>query len=788
MAENPEGTQVIPLTVRVEDALLDTEKERGLRISTWNSEYRGDSSAVSYADVTNLRDAQASAESRGTTYNLNMVLPRMKGTRENPWAYDATVWVSAQVFAPSAEGPVVGSEAGWAMVSLRSLRDFVVRRKKTLPLQLKLRQSGLQGVYNKMNVRIISIPELFESSIQAWQFAPIPTREAWIRDLLPHHRQKLDEYVTTMIYPFTDEARLRGDYFAPSHEALTPLHAPLWNTNISVPQWMFWHQTGDRPTGRAVRALGAVFVNALDIVLQRHDWKGGKTDFVALVLKQTQNLESEEYDPRYTYACAVLCDVCCLFATQLYYKYDETYVPAQSSGPGGGWFSSKSWERLDVESFHDAARMLGGDCEDLASLIHRMFRWLQLGDPALRATAVDGRLRDTEAHRIHGGWRDEGLDALQRMTLWYISGGSIGSVTSARIKPGAGGKKPDLIINGDLDESLDIGGHMWNSMIPVTRAEELLARFDKHGRKPRLRPYYPRKEYPGWVKFMPYLVGEGTGSLYPLIMPLQTYMPDRDSKARARKIHQRRLTALQVIQFETRSLRRHQVQRWSGDVDPTPDRRPSYFYRRESNFFTDDFANNDIPHWFVTWARRAPRVPETATAAVAAIPGGAPDNRPTWGVDMRDKIMADSETFGDGKPNVALIMGPATTPEQMASFETRRKQLCPWKIPASSDAARADVQQRVFVHIPAFQRSVQDILGESGALARSLGSAEDFSSTRVNVVFMRDSFGDERERVGALEDLRRIAGKVLRADTVAEYVYDGAHSVRLSLWILDEVE
>lgn len=792
MAENPEGTYVVPLDVRVENAQLDTKKERGLRISAWTTVYRGDAGAVGSTTVTDLTAAALGPEDHKPSYGLNLVLPRGGGSPENPWPADAYAWFAAEVFAPSSDGPLVGSEGGWASVRLRDIRDYVVGRSRTIPLKLLLQQMGLDHPYNKMDLRIMGVAPAFVSTVRSWVFSEIVDREDFVTALMPHHDLQLEQYVATMMFPFSDEAQLRGLDFRPSHQAITPLHAPLWMTNVPVPQWAFWSQFGDRPRGAAASALGGVLRGAFDIVMRRHDWEGGPHDFVSLVLKQTQTLDSETYDSRYTYACAVLCDVCALFATQLYYKYDETYVPKRD---GDSWFSTKGWNRLDVESFHDAMAMLGGDCEDLASLIHRVFRWLQLGRPELRARPVgDGtRLSDDTAHRLHGGWEDENLDALQRMAYWYVSGGSIGSVTSSRVESGAGGVTPDLIIGGDLDESLSIGGHMWNTMIPVNRVEDLLARFDKDGKRTRLRPYYPRRAYPPWLKFTPYLVGEGTGALYPLIMPLQTYMATAEARADARERHRRRLAALSVVQNETKTLRRLQVQRWAGDIDTASDRRPSYFYRRESNFFTDDFANNNIPHWFLTWVLTSPRKPESAAVPapgitpgrVDAIPGsGGPGSMPTWGVDMRDKILADSTTFGDGKPGVAMVMGPATPDSHMASFKSRMKQLRPWKLPVITPESRRKASIFVEGHIPAFQRRVEQVLAEQGALARISGAT--LSSTRVNIIFRRDEFAFEEVRVRALADVRAISAKIVRIEFEFEYPFDDGYSVNMSLWIVDE--
>ena len=773
------GPARIPLTIRVENAAL-SEEERGLRIQAWSSVSRFDAGRLSQADVGNLDAARRGpgdpeAGALGTQ-PLTLLFPTSngEGTERNPWPADAYVWFGAQIFAPSADGPLVGSRGGAAAISMRDLRDRVVAGGSSVVLKIVMQQAGLKAPLRKMNLRILSVDGPAFETVRRWVFATKIEQEDFVGSLMQHHDQMLENYVRKLMFPFTDEAVARGLGFRATTRDISALHAPLWDSNVPVPQWAFWMQIGDRIEGDQMRQLAQSLRSAFDIVLARHDWKGGERDFIALVLSQTRNLDSDAYDPRYTFACAVLCDVCALFATQLYYRYDEAFEVEEH------WFKSSSTRRYDIESFHDALAMHGGDCEDLASLIHRVFRWIQMGDPSRTPSSINSK----NFFQTYGGWTDPALDALQRMAYWYVSGGCVGSVTSARVPSGAGGKKPKLIINSDLDESLSIGGHMWNVMLPVTKAEELLKRMNRFTIGPGdLRPDYPgRRGYPGWIRYLPMLTGEGTGALYPLVMPWKTYMHTDQGRELAELEHTRRLDAVELVQNSTRAMRLLQVQRVSDRVDPEANQRVNFFYRRATAFYTDDMALRGIPHFGCVWTRTAPRVPETtAPSRVAGIPGeGGPGTSPTWGVNLRDVILAaNGGAYGDGKPNVALTLNPAVTDGEMASFKSRIRQLKPWAVPVITESARDEVERLVGGHILAFQQDLDDVLGTP----EDDGEEEDGTATRINIVFRRDEFTFEKLRRAIIRDARSLAPHIVKATTTLEYPFDDGYSVCLALWI-----
>lgn len=766
-------TTRVPLSIRVERAAL-AEAERGLRIQAFSSVFRGDSGREGQADIMNLADAESGGDDSDEAHTVTLLFPTSQGegTEANPWPADAYVWFCADIFAPSAAGPLVGGRGGAAAISLRDLRDRVVVGGSDVALQLLMTQSGLENPVRKMNLRILSVERTAAETVRRWVFAKTIEQEDFVPALLSHHDQMLENYVRKLMFPYTDEALSRGLYFPPSTSQITSLHAPVWRANIPVPQWAFWMQIGDRIEGEQMDQLTLSLRTAFDIVLARHDWKGGLASFVSVVLDQTTTLDSDEYEPRYTFACAVLCDACALYATQLYYRYDEAYEIIEY------WFKSDKTTRKSIESFHDALSMKGGDCEDLSSVIHRIFRWIQLGDERL----TPARIGLSNFHQAYGGWEDQALDALQRMAYWYVSAGCVGSVTSSRVPPGAGGQKSKLIINSELDESMTIGGHMWNVMLPVVKMEDLLQRMNPTTiRRGDLRPKYPGAQYPGWVRFLPMLTGEGTGALHPLIMPWHTYMHTDEGRSLATSEHEKRLEALRLIQTETQVMRVQQVQRVSDRVEAEDDRRANDFYRRGTALYTDDMALQGIPHFGCVWTRKAPRRPEASTR-IAAIPGErGPGNSPTWGVNVRDAIFAaNGGAYGDGKPDVALSLQPAVTNGEMLSFKSRIRQLKPWTVPVITTADREKIETSIGKSIPLFQREL-DAVVPPGATDEKLAQA-----TRINVIFRRNEFAEPRRRRGVLQDVRRLSGRIIKTTTVLEYPFDDGYSVCLSVWILSE--
>ncbi len=854
--------QKIRLRVRVEDANLATE-ERGLRLNAWSSVWRTDPGKSAQASIPLPLDDKNNSH----PVDINLVVPAGMGGNDHRWPADATLWFGAHAYAPSEVGPLVGGRAGCGGVRFSDLQDRLSSEKPD-PILIKLRMSqpGVpkeegEGRYRKMNVRILTFAsEASRTAVRGWACEKSVGPFDFVKSKMPLHEKLLSEYVNVALFPYTDIAKAQNLFFRPSHSAVEPIHAPLWMDNVVAPGFAFWTQTGVPFYNEAMTSF---MMTASSTVLERHDWPKGIPElhvasgtfvnkpawraFVDVVNGQFQRTDPNDtnYSDAFTYAVAALMDTCSLLAVSTFYRYDEVYRVDQH------WFRQPTVKKAQTESFQDALAMTGGDCEDVGSLIHRVFRWLQLGDP--KHASTDKRIY----WRAYGGWEDPVLDAMQHIAYWYVSGGGLGSVTAARFKPQPG-HVAQLLIRSDEDESLPVGGHMWQEALPVTKMETLLRRMNKSGVGP-LRPEYIRDigRYPGWIKGLPHTVGEGTGSVYPLVLPLIEYMHSEPGRRSAFEKHRNMISALKRVQHKTSVLARIQVERWSDRATPVADARVNYFYRRTTKFSTDDLALHGIPRFDFIWTRKRRRVSEAhqesegTVARISAqalafssgddcgrviktkgrnkttkqisvgthdgdtsegtsegtsdytsededvlffmgktrdfidVPGeGDLDSRtPSWGVDMRDKIMTANLAVEGGRMHrsVALVAAPPVTNDEMRSFMSRIAQLAPWQQPRRSPRAMKGVQDLLGDAVASFQANAERLVRQQ--LERTGPSAE--TSTRVNIIFRRDQFLIPKMQELALQDIGRLEGDIERVETSVEFLDDSVYNVRLSLWLFD---
>lgn len=835
--------QNILLRVRVDDANLASD-EAGMRLAAWSSVWRTDPGPKAQVRIPLPLDANRSSGE----HTLALVVPQEHGSADSPWPADATLWIGARIYAPSEEGPLVGGRAGCAGVHFQDLRErlaLALEDENDDPILLKLRMSqpGVPGKdrYHKMSVRILGfVNDKVRNAVRAWTCSRTIGQFDYVKAKMPRHDDLLNEYVNVSLFPYTDVAKRQDVFFRPSHHAVEPIHAPMWLDNVAVPGFAFWMQTG---VPRYDDAMTEFMKTAAATVLERHDWPHGipgavsvpgapgvpstslgrpppsratqaANAFVGVVNTQFRHTSSTDthYNDTFTYAVAALMDTCSLLAVSTFYRFDEMWRVDQH------WFREPSVKKAQIESFQDALAMAGGDCEDVGSLTHRVFRWLQLGDPNL---ADHSRYWTT-----FGGWRDPVLDAMQRIAYWYVSGGTLGSVTAARFHPQPGGV-PQLLIRSDEDEHLPVGGHMWQEAIPVVKFETLVRRMNQSGmsRDNTVRPDHPGR-YPGWIKFLPHTIGEGTGSVYPLVLPLTQYMHSDAGRAAAMTKHTNMIGALKRLQHKTSVLGRMQVERWSDRTKSVPDARVNYFYRRATKFSTDDLALRYIPRFDFIWARRHRRETEkqrrqshrvkkqqslqqqrqffdedssdpdadidgdalvgTRTDEfVNAIPGEGTINgsQPEWGVDMRDRVMTANLAVEGGKihPEVALVTAPSVTREEMASFQSRIAQLAPWRQPWRTADKERKVTELFAGAIAEFQETAEGIITEQ--LART-GPPSD-TTTRVNVIFRRRQFLMPNMLTTIYQDLGRLDGDVARVETALEFLENDIYSVRVSLWMFD---
>jgi hypothetical protein len=705
---------VLAFRAQLVDVLL-ADEERIVEIFVWSTTIRRDVEGT-YDAVVPFPDGGGRAASEVFDVALPM---RVEST-------DARVWFAIATYAASDDGPLAGGRAGSASLTLIEIQEHVERGAIELPLVLEVPGTGRGGV-RKATLRIVEFTRETVVWVRQWEIqrttnARIEEKDARI----------LNESVMLSMYPFSDDAAAHGEGLAPSRDSVEPLHAPVWAANRLVPTFLYWSEVGDHAPARAMAPfLGEVARAAL----ARHGWTEER--YVAALDAQ---FASDEYIEETTEAAALTMAMCALPSTSLYYRYDELYTV--STGVFG-----ICTRRLDIESFADPLLLSGDDCEGTGSLVHRVARWVKMGQPEQRG-ADRGQY-----WRQYGGWDDPVLDRAQRLLYWYTSMGCLGSVTSAHIGQ-ADGKAPVLIIDSKEDAELPIGGHMWQEAMPVTKFEDMLARTNKTLQRGALRPHYPGGAYPAWVARLPHTVGEGTGATYPLVLPLEAYAQD---KAAARARQQRIADALAVLDGGE-ILPHLAVERYSSRVADVPDARVNTFYRRTTHVYTDDALLQGIPHAEFVWVHLAPRVPEGTTSIDAR--GG--EHAWTYGVDMRDKILAP--------PEVGLMAMPALTADEASSFRERARDLRPWRQPRRTPERMEAVKARVTKHLDEFNAALP-------------AQADTGDAVLVVSTFRRDEFTIKEIRDMALKDVRALGDKIVSARAVPEMWDDRLYNVRLEMWV-----
>lgn len=732
MAVAQRDTRVLRMRVAVEDLQLD-EKERQIELFFWSTTVRTD--VIGTADIIVPMDGG----------EVDVVLPLSQTTT---FAKDDAIWIAAATYAPSEEGSLVGGRAGVAMLKLRRLQRLVkvqVTSEDVVSLPLELQIPGVgRHPARKITVRIVSIVREDRLWIAKWRFR---SRDRFSLSGKMHteaSNAQLNKFVDDTVFPFTDAAAAQGVEFKPSRAKVEQLHAPIYYANIPVATYAFYSEVGDHAPSPSMED----FLRDLSrSSLARHDWSD--REFVRVVDAQFGQ-SGDAYDDKFTIACAITAGACTLPSVSTFYRYDEAFVPK------GTLFGGTTIKRKDVESFQDALLMTGGDCEDTGAQNHRVMRWLKMGKPEHASRR--------EYWRAYGGWQDPVLDRMQRICYWYVSGGGLGSVTNAHIAQSDSktGKAAPLIIDSPQDRSLDIGGHMWQECHPVTRVEDALMRNNTKAQRGDLRPKM-RGSYPAWLSKTASLMGEGTGWTSPLQLPLVTYAHSDTGRSEFRDLHRRILEAQSYIKHNTDVLQRAETQRYSDRLDPVPDARTNFFYRRSTSFYTDDLALNGLPHFELVWARTHERRSDLAA------PRTTPEKAQplTYGVDLRDRLL-----LSDG---VGLVLTPAPTDDEVESFKARVKHLRPWRQPRRSPSTMTFIRQEFAPVVNEFNRDI-------GARTTAAGTGR---GTLVNYVLRRREFLIEEVRTKIAEEIKGL-DRVEAAEAVLEVFDDRLYVVRVALRIRDE--
>ena len=149
---------------------------------------------------------------------------------------------------------------------------------------------------------------------------------------------------------------------------------------------------------------------------------------------------------------------------------------------------------------------------------------------------------------------------------------------------------------------------------------------------------------------------------------------------------------------------------------------------------------------------------------------------------MRDKILTANLAHegGEAHSNVALVLAPPVTNEQMASFKSRMAQLPPWQQPRRSADVRRNLERQFLPLISDFQKKADKIVGTSANVT---------GMTQINCIFRRNEFTDAKYRDAALADVSVLADRsqdgpyVHELNAAFEFIDDNIYNVRVSLFM-----
>lgn len=365
---------------------------------------------------------------------------------------------------------------------------------------------------------------------------------------------------------YTKDGLARGAGLSAEDPKNKLVHAPAWNGPTGFrPGYMYFVH----PKARVSRTIDADLVSHMRYVLKAALWRAARTEewFLRVVEAQLAR-KDDQYDDDFTLCCDVLGEAFCAAATSLPYIGDTVNSARRSTGGAlSGVFVHP------VESFDFACVRGGGDCEDLARLIH-----------AYRCALADGE------------WDDPLCAAASQVTKLYAGFGVLTSVLGAQLSDAHRGDP--YVLGTRRDDDVKVGAHMYYQMIPLGKVAILIRRVQPDADLDALIGE-PLAEMAAWRDKMPHLVLEGTGMLQTLQRPLASYPVSMKTKAQwrdwaakqdaAEHLFVRKAVApwngcvIPLLNVLAQTVRRQRK------LDRLPNARVGGFYRDVVHLYTDDF-------------------------------------------------------------------------------------------------------------------------------------------------------------------------------------------------------
>jgi hypothetical protein len=656
--------------------------ERDPTLLFWSSTAPRWSKEVKISDIPSTGNAIKCAD-----ISVTVPIKNCKGMRR-----DDAIGMECIVMCPNQDGVYCRVKAGCSFMLMKRILEFLKEEHGTgdnkRVLQLNLLTSPNPEIpLVKGYVEVLSITA---GKPNSWDFysTPYDLIQGDTGDRLEHI---VSFNVLRTIYPFNEIASKHGMYAPPYTNEVKRMHAPFWMSEAGgIPAIYFWvdYTMHDREED--------FFSNIAKIALDR--CKITKEDFLRAVDAQFSDKTSTKVSNGFKRALLATMECIITTAVSMPYIGDFTYARTDDpsvKGTGGGDDDDDEeeddgededpktegrdasehkellkWMKVSLESFQDALRMRGGDCEDLARLIHYISQCLEWGKSELSD--------ETKPHTKHGGWTDPVLMRMQRICHIYVACGNLGSVTSKYLgenddedeedkckkKP----PKPDhpIIIDSIEDKRASIGGHMWWEWIPLVKFEELMNRTNKDI---PFRLYPTEYRYP-WEKILPHLIGEGTGYMSPLMKPHKYYEwnTTKEEQEEAAMDQKKTLACMKILAKDSLALRVAQIKRIQQMVEDVPNSRLSKFYRTTVHAYTDKFIKEGYNIAEFTWFKN--------------LSGG---EQWLWGVTMRDKLF-------DKHNDIGLVATPGYTIKEAYAASSLLRRIPPLENPTRSKTDGTDIK------------------------------------------------------------------------------------------------
>lgn len=679
---------------------------------------------------------------------------------------DSSVWLEVVADGVNEDNVPVGVRAGMTQILLRDVveahskgKDYDAKFNLELPTyELK------SGPYTKGKIRVIISKEENEH-VKAFNFKPL-SRFDYVEENQEFIGTMLNDTMQSVMFPYGKRAKKENLAFEPTSTNLEGFNAPLWQNNVILPIANYFQQYSEMAHDEHTMK------NMAKVTLARC---GIDDEAFTTVVNNQMKERGSNYDVRFTEMVTATVSTLCLLSTSMPYKSDETF---RVRGKG------KGVKRVSIESFNDALRMGGDDCEGLAEIIHRVARVLEMGDPKKADANV--------SWKKHGSWDDPVLQSMQQIMHIMVPLGTLGEVTSSRLgNSKEANKNNPLIIDSDEDVNhVEFGFHMWWEHMSLHDFEK---RINQNIDDPKNHFHlYPEEgPLPEWHSKIPHLIGEGTGSLFPLLRPLSEYYSESNNSKKeksinatvskqiikqAESLHKAKLSSFEIATKNAISLQLAQVEKQPELTTHHADARLSGFYRRSTNAYTDKLKREGYNMSEFIWVENKPRVPESESHVFAKGEEFS-SNKWRWGVNVRDKLYK--------KQDISLLPIPTLSDEEELLYRSLSKHMSPTISPYLSAERETQLRNKIEPELAKFQIQLDKLNQTKTANNRQLNHPliKQHFIYRGNLFFSAKLKDGTTLQQQILKDLSNNAN-IVNSSVVFEPITDAFYNVRLTTEVI----